>query len=110
MVVAPETTYEGAVVLGERIRSSVERHPFAYNDEAIRVTVSAGFAVVEAGTPVEFGQIKHLSAMALGEAKAGGRNRSVILRALSSVWRETRLSIVPRPVIHATITYIAVIR
>src|ERR1700722_5374847 len=29
MVVAPETTYEGAVVLGERIRSSVEKHPFA---------------------------------------------------------------------------------
>ena len=80
MVVAPETTYEGAVVLGERIRSSVEKHPFSYNNEGIRVTVSAGFAVVDAGTPVEFGQIKHLSAMALGEAKAGGRNRSVILR------------------------------
>jgi diguanylate cyclase len=80
MVVAPETTYEGALVLGERIRSSVERHPFSYNDESIRVTVSAGFAVVDAGTPVEFGQIKHLSAMALGEAKASGRNRSVILK------------------------------
>jgi diguanylate cyclase len=80
MVVAPETTYEGALVLGERIRSSVEKHPFSYNDEPIRVTVSAGFAVVDAGIPVEFSQIKHLSAMALGEAKAGGRNRAVILR------------------------------
>jgi diguanylate cyclase (GGDEF)-like protein len=84
MVVAPETTFEGALVLGERIRSSVEKHPFSYNDEPIRVTVSAGFAVVNAGTAVEFGEIKHLSAMALGEAKAGGKNRAVILRFPSS--------------------------
>lgn len=80
MVVAPETTYEGALVLGERIRSSVEKHPFSYNNEPIRVTVSAGFAVVNSETPVEFGQLKHLSAMALGEAKASGRNRAVVLR------------------------------
>jgi diguanylate cyclase len=80
MVVAPETTYEGALVLGDRMRSSVERHTFSYKEEAIHVTISAGFAVVDAGTSVEFDQIKHSAAMALGEAKASGRNRSIVNR------------------------------
>lgn len=80
MVVAPETTFEGALVLGERMRNAVETRPFSYKGEPIRVTISAGFAVVELGMSVEFDQLKHLAAMALGEAKATGRNRSVVQR------------------------------
>lgn len=80
MVVAPETTFEGALVLAERIRSAVERYPFSYKGEPIRVTVSGGFAVVDAGMPVDYDQLKHLSAIALGEAKSGGRNRVIVTR------------------------------
>src|SRR5262249_19645848 len=48
MVVAPETGMDGAVILAERIRSAVEKHTFSYQQQSIKVTVSLGFAVVEA--------------------------------------------------------------
>ena len=41
---------EGAVVLGERIRSNVERTIFTYKSAIIPVRVSIGFAVVIIGT------------------------------------------------------------
>ncbi len=78
LVVAPETSCEGAKALAERIRSRVERTQVVYKDQPIAVTVSIGFAVVEAGATADYDQLKHLSAQAMGEAKAGGRNRSVI--------------------------------
>jgi diguanylate cyclase (GGDEF)-like protein len=78
IVLAPETNYEGALVLAERIRTAVEAYPFAYKGQAIAVTVSVGFAVAEGGVGVEYDHLKHLSAAALGEAKSGGRNRCVI--------------------------------
>ncbi len=78
MVVAPETNLEGAMVLGERIRSAVAEHCFLYKAQQIPVTVSAGFAVVEAMVPAEYDLLKHISAAALAEAKSTGRNRTVI--------------------------------
>jgi diguanylate cyclase (GGDEF)-like protein len=78
MVVAPETDLEGASILGERIRSTVEGGQTKYNNEAIRVTVSVGIAVAPVGAEVTYDQLQHAAAAALGEAKAGGRNRSVI--------------------------------
>ncbi len=84
LVLAPETTLEGARVLAERIRSTVEQSRVTYLDPLsrkevqIQVTVSGGFAVVEAGVLAEFDQVKHLAAAALGEAKAAGRNRCVV--------------------------------
>ncbi len=78
MVVAPETSLEGALVLAERIRASVERNIFTYNGEEIRVTVSAGFAVLEDESVADYDQLKHVSAAALGEAKASGRNLAVV--------------------------------
>jgi diguanylate cyclase (GGDEF)-like protein len=78
LVVAPETTLEGAQVLAERIRSTVENTPIYYNDEPIRITVSAGFAVAEAGVPTDYDQLKFVAGSALSEAKNSGRNRSVV--------------------------------
>lgn len=78
MVVAPETDCEGAEVLGERIRAAVECYPFAYKGQAIRVTVSIGFAVADGAVLADYDQLKHVSATALAEAKAAGRNRSLI--------------------------------
>jgi diguanylate cyclase (GGDEF)-like protein len=76
-VVAPETNYDGAVALAERIRSRVEQNPANYNGERIDVTVSIGFAVVETGDAA-YDQMKHVASAALGEAKAAGRNRCII--------------------------------
>jgi diguanylate cyclase (GGDEF)-like protein len=78
MVVAPETSLEGAHVLAERIRSAVEQASFSYNGEPIPVSVSVGFAVAEAGVATDYDQLKHVAAAALGEAKATGRNRCLI--------------------------------
>src|SRR5262249_17738476 len=78
MIVAPETNLEGALVLAERVRSAVAEHCFTYKGERIPVTISAGFAVVDAPIAVEYDQLKHASAAALGEAKLSGRNRSVV--------------------------------
>jgi diguanylate cyclase (GGDEF)-like protein len=78
LVVAPETNLAGARSLGERIRSTVEGQLFTYKDSSIKVTVSIGIAVAEAGTPAEYEQLKHVAAAALGEAKYAGRNRCVL--------------------------------
>jgi diguanylate cyclase len=78
IVVAPETNMEGAVILAERIRSAVEAFNFSYKNVSIHVTVSIGFAVADLDRPVDYDQLKHYAAAALGEAKAAGRNRSVV--------------------------------
>jgi diguanylate cyclase (GGDEF)-like protein len=78
LVVAPETNLAGATSLGERIRSSVEAHVFTYKESIIKVTVSIGIAVGEAGIPADYDQMKHVAAAALAEAKFSGRNRCVL--------------------------------
>ena len=78
LVVAPETTLEGAQILAERIRATVAHTAIYYNDEPIHITVSVGFAVAEVGTPTDYDQMKFVAAAALNEAKGGGRNRCVV--------------------------------
>jgi diguanylate cyclase (GGDEF)-like protein len=78
LVVAPETDYEGAVHLGERIRSRVEDSRATYEGREIKVTVSIGFAVVQGNRQAEYDQLKHVASAALSEAKAAGRNRSIV--------------------------------
>jgi diguanylate cyclase (GGDEF)-like protein len=78
LVIAPETNMEGAEVLGERIRSTVERGVFAYKEEIIPVRVSIGFAVAEVGVSADYEHMKHIAAAALNEAKVAGRNRCII--------------------------------
>jgi diguanylate cyclase len=77
LVIAPETNLDGAKVLGERIRSTVEKTPFAYKEEIIAVRISLGFAVVDAGVQTNFEAMKHLASAALAEAKSKGRNRCI---------------------------------
>jgi diguanylate cyclase (GGDEF)-like protein len=78
LVVAPETTLEGAKVLAERIRQTVAGTAIYYNDEPIKITVSAGFAVAEVGVPTDYEQMKFVAASALSEAKDSGRNCWVV--------------------------------
>jgi diguanylate cyclase (GGDEF)-like protein len=82
LVIAPETTLEGAASLGERVRSAVENYLFSYKGEPIKITISLGFAVVETGVPASYEQIKEVAAAALAEAKLAGRNRTEIRRLL----------------------------
>jgi len=78
MVVAPETDLEGAGILGERIRSTVAGGILAINKVSIHITVSVGIGVAPAGAEVTYDQLHAAAAAAVGEAQAGGRNRSAI--------------------------------
>jgi diguanylate cyclase (GGDEF)-like protein len=78
MVLAPETNMEGAAILGERIRSTVEAATFSYQDQEIPVRVSIGFAVADSEGPTEYETMKHVAAQALSEAKRTGRNKVVV--------------------------------
>ncbi len=78
MVVAPETDLEGAAILGERIRSTVESGHVNFNGATIRITVSVGVGVAPHGAEVTYEQLHAAAAAALAEAKAAGRNRSVL--------------------------------
>jgi diguanylate cyclase (GGDEF)-like protein len=78
LVIAPETNFEGACVLGERIRSTVEKSEFFYKDTKIDVRVSLGFAVAEDGVEVDYEAMKDKAAAALSEAKDTGRNKCVV--------------------------------
>ena len=80
LVIAPETNLEGAMVLGERIRSTVEATEFNYKGEIIPVRVSLGFAISEQGVTADYEQMKHTAAAALSEAKTTGRNKCAFYR------------------------------
>ncbi len=81
LVVAPETTLEGASVLAERIRSTVANTPFLYDGTPIPVTVSVGFAIAEPDSRADYPRMKLLASATVHEAKAAGRNHAVV-RAL----------------------------
>jgi diguanylate cyclase (GGDEF)-like protein len=78
MIVAPETGREGAVILAERVRRTVEQSHTEFNGETIKLTVSVGMVVAENDTLVGFDQMRHAASAALGEAKETGKNRCVV--------------------------------
>jgi diguanylate cyclase (GGDEF)-like protein len=78
MVLAPQTTLEGAGVLGERMRLLVERSRAQYRGEPIALTISLGFAVADWTVSASYDQMKHAAAAALAEAKQQGRNRCIV--------------------------------
>ena len=80
MVVAPGTDLLGAEVLAERLRGTVERERTVYKGTPIGVTISLGFAVLDADMVTSFDELRSTAAAALSEAKTQGRNRSVVRR------------------------------
>ncbi len=54
LVIARETDEDGANILAERIRTTVEGTPIEYQGKQIKLTVSVGFAVAEAGVPATY--------------------------------------------------------
>jgi diguanylate cyclase (GGDEF)-like protein len=78
LLLAPETSLDGAGTLGERIRASVDASEYLYKDAKIHVTVSIGFAVALTGVPADFDAIKYAASAAMDEAKNQGRNRCIV--------------------------------
>jgi diguanylate cyclase (GGDEF)-like protein len=77
LVVAPATDQPGAEVLADRLRVGVEQAETAYYGQIIKMTVSLGVAVADAGALMTYEQLREAAADALKEAKQTGRNRSV---------------------------------
>jgi diguanylate cyclase (GGDEF)-like protein len=78
LIVAPETTLEGAIGLAERLRSTVESTPLIYEGTPISLTVSIGFAVAEPESNPDFERMKYLASALMNRAKKNGRNRSEV--------------------------------
>ncbi len=77
LVLAREADYDGTLILSERIRNAVESSPIVHEGQEIRLSVSIGFAVAEAGALAEYDAMYSLAASALAEAKRR-RNNSVV--------------------------------
>ena len=81
VVVMPETSLSGAVVVAERLRLAVANERFVLNDgEALSVTVSIGIAVTGEPDESQDNLLKRADD-ALYAAKNGGRNRTVVYGA-----------------------------
>lgn len=74
VIVLPETNLEGALKLAEDVRQRVAGHGFAFQGEAVPVTVSMGCALL-AEEDVNWEDLIQRADHRLYEAKRGGRNR-----------------------------------
>jgi two-component system cell cycle response regulator len=74
VVVLPECTPENARTVADRLRALVEQHPFRFDEQAVRVTISVGVACV-LGEAVEASELIGRADEKLYAAKDAGRNR-----------------------------------
>ena len=76
-LVLVETPLEGAVEVAERIRQSVEKHPFRFEDKPFSLTVSLGIAVTNGDATLTAAGLLRQADDKLYQAKRAGRNRVV---------------------------------
>jgi diguanylate cyclase (GGDEF)-like protein len=76
-VVLPETTRDGAIAVGERIRAMVETNPFLYENKSYRVTISLGVATTNGEAALTPAELIRQADDRLYQAKREGRNRVV---------------------------------
>ncbi len=77
-VILPEVDVEGAVVVAERIRVSVEDYPFPGDEGPLHVTVSIGVAEFKSEGMHSPSQIIAVADKALYQSKEFGRNRITV--------------------------------
>jgi len=83
-ILLPHTPDTDAAILAERIRRTIENHPFpagapAGNGILLRCTVSIGIAAMTREC-AKAGQLLQMADTAMYRAKQGGRNRTVVFR------------------------------
>jgi diguanylate cyclase (GGDEF)-like protein len=75
-LILPETNLEGGLALAEGLREKIEQSRFVFQGETIRVTISAGVAMLGEQDRASTDLIRRADEK-LYEAKRGGRNRVV---------------------------------
>lgn len=77
VVILPETDAAGAAVVGEKIRLSIEEHPFDDGRERYNIKVSLGFTTARPATGDTFNKSDFIGEadVALYDAKKKGRNQ-----------------------------------
>jgi diguanylate cyclase (GGDEF)-like protein len=78
VIVLPETTPESGQLVGERIRTLVERHTFQYEGKTYPVTVSVGVATTSGDEALTPHDLIRQADEKLYQAKNSGRNRVVV--------------------------------
>jgi two-component system, cell cycle response regulator len=78
LVVLPGTDELTGPHVAERVRAFIERHPMYRREEKINVTVSIGISSVTGGDCLSIEEAIRRADTALYEAKAYGRNQSVV--------------------------------
>lgn len=75
LILLPETPFDEAVVVAERIRKEIDESPMAYNDENIYMTITLGVCeyIQESGIQKTIKQVDN----ALYQGKQEGRNRVI---------------------------------
>ncbi len=98
VLILPETTAPGAALVAERVRAAIEAHRFeVLADDApleLRITVSIGIAHV----PIDgdtAGRLLEVADRAMYEAKARGRNQTVVARSAHHTGRFTAIAADP---------------
>jgi len=77
IVVLPETNLDGAIVVAERLRATIEKHDFQYEGKSFPLTISAGVAATNGDRPLSPANLIGEADEKLAEAKKQGRNRVV---------------------------------
>jgi len=75
VMLLPQTTLENALPVVERMRATIEKTPFRYKDEPLKITLSCGITEYREGEAME--QTFERADRALYRAKNEGRNRCV---------------------------------
>jgi two-component system cell cycle response regulator len=86
VIVLPYTEDQGAMVVAERLKASVENHPFAYKSQTSLkdVTISIGLACFHDQAEPSIERLVHDADMALYRAKNSGKNRICLAENPSS--------------------------
>jgi diguanylate cyclase (GGDEF)-like protein len=75
-IILPETNLEGGLALAEGLREKIEQSRFVFQGETIRVTISAGAAMLDEADRASTDLIRRADEK-LYEAKRAGRNRVI---------------------------------
>ncbi len=87
-LVLANTDNDGAAILFERLRVSIEKHDFQFKGGAVNVTASFGYAVFSEGGKETLDGLMKMADRALYAAKHNGRNRFVSFEEVADITKQ----------------------